>query len=224
MNKKVWIAGVVVLLLLLGAPAVWLNEGRYTAMATAVQAFGVVLALFIASETLTADRRDRKTDRALALHAELVSGPLNDRRVRLVDHLREHGKEPEVASVTREELTPGPSAGQLAKYGAGITASLNTSPLHDVNALLRFFERANAARAAGIVEHSLFHELIAGHALWWQTALIEGEQLPIRIALSKLATWADQYTVQHPEASRYMEAWERNLVRDFGDRRKVRSP
>jgi hypothetical protein len=216
MSKKIWITGIVILLVLLSAPALRLNHDNYTALATGVQAFGVIVALFVASETLVANRRDYKTDRALALHAELVSGPLNDRRVRLVDHLREHGNKSQVASATREDLKPGGATGPLAKYSGS-----DASPLHDANALLRFFERANAACTAGVVEGALFHELLGGHALWWHTALIEGEQLPVRIALSRLAAWTDQYTKRNPAVSSYMAGWERNLARDFGDRRKV---
>jgi hypothetical protein len=214
MNKRNWIFGLGALLAVLVVPALWLNHDRYTALATGVQAFGVVIALLVASETLAADRRDRKTDRTLALHAELVSGPLNDRRVRLVDHLRTHGQGNQVASASRNQLKS--DAGPLGKY-----SDSQGSPLHDANALLRFFERANAAHAANIVDASLFHQLIAGQALWWHLALSEGEQLPIRLPLGQLAAWTDQYTTLHPKDTAYTTAWERSFARDFGDRRKI---
>src|SRR4051812_39242888 len=45
------------------------------------------------------------------------------------------------------------------------------SPNEDRAVLLRYFERADAARLAGIVNPALFHTLIGPHALWWDAAL-----------------------------------------------------
>lgn len=159
MRKMVWIAVGLAFLLVLTTPALWLNNGQYTALATAVQAFGVVVALGLATETLITDSRDKKTDRTLDLHAQLVlSGPLNTARVRLVDHLRKHGSDRQVISVTRDDLTPEKN-GRFSAYADG-----DAIPVHDTNLVLRFFERANAALAAGIIDYPLFHELLAGHA------------------------------------------------------------
>jgi hypothetical protein len=72
-RKRIWIAIGLAILLVLTIPAFWLDNGQYTAVATAVQAFGVVVAFGLATETLITDSRDKKTDRTLDLHAQLVS-------------------------------------------------------------------------------------------------------------------------------------------------------
>lgn len=63
-------------LVILIVPAAFLSSGRYSAFASGVQAAGVLVALILALITLDADRHDKRVDRVLALHQELVTGEI----------------------------------------------------------------------------------------------------------------------------------------------------
>jgi hypothetical protein len=65
--------GFAVLGVLLAAPW-WLNSGQYAALAGAIQALAVAPAVAIAAATLYRDSHDRRVDRVLAFHQELMSG------------------------------------------------------------------------------------------------------------------------------------------------------
>jgi hypothetical protein len=146
MSKRVK-AGVAATLLLLatvlGIAALFLNSGQYQAFTGGVQALGVVAALVIAVATIASDRTDRQVDRVLQLQEELLGSDLYGVRTRLVRHLREHALEGKTRRVSLSELTGDP---QLSKYDDADSAF---DPRRDASRLLRYFEKANAARRGG---------------------------------------------------------------------------
>ena len=204
-----YVFGTVILVALI-APASFLNSSRYSAYASGLQATGVLIALVLAVITLDADRHDKQVDRVLALHQELVTGAIEDCRVRLIDHLRKRGGGRHVLAVTRDDLQKDP---RLSSYDG----DLEYTPFHDANTILRFFERANAAIKAKTVNELLFHELIIRHALWWNTAFRPSSTPWVgRSALEELASWAELYEVVHGTKLKYLASWRTNRERDFG--------
>jgi len=197
--------GIVVALLV---PIPLLNAQRYAAYSAALQAIGVLFALILAGMALNSDRHDKRVDRVLQLHSELVNGETQAARIRLIDHLRRWG-EGQVRIVTRDELlnTPG-----LSAYQDGS----NFSPMQDANNVLRFFERANAAVKWSSVYEPLFHRLIIRHARWWDVVLRESsETWAGRDALSELTAWGLAYEARHPDLA-YLASWQASRDRDFG--------
>ena len=198
--------GIVVALLV---PIPLLNAQRYAAYSAALQAIGVLFALILAGMALNSDRHDKRVDRVLLLHSELVNGDTQAARIRLIDHLRRWGEGQQVRMVTRDELlnTPG-----LSSYQDGC----RFNPTQDANNVLRFFERANAAVKWSSVYEPLFHRLIIRHARWWDAALQESpETWAGRDALSELTAWGLAYEARHPDLA-YLASWQANRDRDFG--------
>ena len=125
-----------------------LRADQYQGYASGVQALGVTIALAVAAATLYADRRDRKVDRVLELQEELLGSDLYGVRKRIVDHLRAHANGPQrTRRVSLAELKNDPS---LNRYSNA--ADTQFDPRNDVRRLLRFFEKANAARNGGVVD------------------------------------------------------------------------
>jgi hypothetical protein len=85
-------------------PAWSSKADRFSAWATGVQAVGVIFALFLAGVSLQRDSHDRRVDRVMDLHRELVSGELSGPRFRLSRHLRELGSNGRVRSVSIWQL------------------------------------------------------------------------------------------------------------------------
>ncbi|MDI1464294.1 hypothetical protein QEZ54_25310 [Catellatospora sp. KI3] len=193
--------------------ALLLDRDAYGAMTDGVQAVGVVAALGLAAATLLRDNRDRRVDRALALHQELSTGDLWQARQRLVTHLtrldaeqRKEGDPERVRRVTREQLRSDPRA---SVYADGIG-----SPRIDADLLVRFFERAEAARRTHALDVPLFGELIGRQAVWWNTALIaDGRTWTCRRSLTELAAWA---SAAGPYAPGGRNLGLESAVRDFG--------
>lgn len=116
-------------------PVPLLDAQRYAAYAAGLQALGVLVALILAGVALRSDRHDKQVDRVLLLHSELVNGETQAARIRLVDHLRRCGGGQHMRSVTLSELQRAPGL-------SGYRDNRTSTPLHDANTVLRFFERA----------------------------------------------------------------------------------
>ena len=199
---------VLLLVLLLTLPAPWLTPDKYSAYALAVQAIGVLATLGIAVATLRGDSRDRRVDRVLAFHQELTSGETNAARVRLVQHLRENGRNSRVLQVSTTQLRDRDS--KLSGYR---DASVNETPSDDVGLLLRFFERAWLAQATGSLEDSMSASLIGAHAGWWDRAILPSPS-PARAALAELAAWANKFAETHKSESQFTN-WGKTRQKDF---------
>lgn len=196
------------LVLILALPAPWLTTEKYSNYALSVQAIGVLATLGIAVATLRDDSRDRRVDRVLALHQELTSGETGAARVRLVQHLKEHGKNSRVLQVTTAQLRD--RASKLSRYK---DSSVNETPGDDVGLLLRFFERAWLAQATGSLEDSMSASLIGAHAGWWDRA-IRPSSSHSRAALAALSAWANTFAEDHASESQFIN-WGKTRQRDF---------
>jgi hypothetical protein len=206
--------GVIAWTLLVALPGAWWPPDKYSAWATGLSTIAVVLALALAILTLRTDVKDRQVDRTLSLHAELTTGEVNDARLRLVDHLREHGstnstghRMPRRASL--EELRPGSGIGTYGPNGQG-------NPKDDLSKILRFFERARLVRDAGSADDPLFVELIGRHACWWNCVLVRDSDRGSRRTLMQLGLWCDAFADKHKRHYSYLEGWGKARIDDFG--------
>lgn len=186
----------------------WVDASRYASLTSGVQALGVVTALAVGVATLMRDSRDRRVDRVLALHHELMTGDVWQARYRLVGHLRVLGRETASRSVSREELINDPD---VSRYKPGSSGA----PITDADLLMRFFERANAARRARSLHLPLFAELIGRHALWWNAALSGSPAWLTREPLTELAAWTSQYVETNRTRNPEVEKWIDAVTRDF---------
>ena len=168
MGKTV-LAGLI-LLLIVGAPRLFLELDGYQAWTAGFQAFGAVAALGYAAVSIAGERRDRHVDRVVDLHLGLISGEVGEARRRLAHHLKElaeiqgHPGEAWMRATTDE----------LEAFGKSTRTYAPPSPFEpteDAALLGRFFERAHAMLTGGSVDERLFHELIGRHAAWWALAL-----------------------------------------------------
>ena len=209
---SVAITALLVLTLIIAVPI--LDADQYQALAAAVQAVGVVGALTLAALTFLGDSHDRRVDRALHLNELLTSGELNEARSRLLRHLERHhvaGTAGVRRIVSVGELTNDPT---LKKYTSEVEGA---TPRLDVNRILRFMERANAARRGGIVDERLFHELIGRHAAWFSVALSADKSPSILAPLLQLGSWANSYAASwRGSKPPYVARWGESRVRDFG--------
>jgi hypothetical protein len=186
----------------------WIGQSTYASLTAGVQAAGVVIALGLGAATLMRDNRDRRVDRVLALHQELMTGDIWQARYRLVRHLRKLGKDGKSRPVSRQELINDPT---VSRYPPEESAS----PLIDADLLVRFFERADAARRTDALHLPLFAELIGRHALWWDTAILDNPGWATRIHLAEMAAWCHQYVEENrsrrPDVMRWMAAVQRDF-------------
>lgn len=206
--RLAWIAGSVVLVILV-VTAPLLKADQYSALASAIQALAVVPAITVAALSLVADSHDRRVDRVLEFHQQVTSGGVQAARLRLVHHLRGHGTNGKVRQTTRDELRADPV---LSKYSGDAS---HIRPIDDVNLVLRFFERVNAARIAGSVNLPLLVELLGRHAGWLDLAIGPEDQVP-RAPLHDLATWANEFATTHQDKYPYLRNWGSNRAEDFG--------
>lgn len=207
--RLAWIAGSIVLVMLVVAAPV-LKADQYSALASAIQALAVVPAITAAALSLLADSHDRRVDRVLEFHQQLTSGELQAARLRLVGHLRRHGSSGKARQATRDELRADPV---LSRY----TSDANKiRPIDDINLMLRFFERVNAARIAGSVNLPLLVELVGRHAGWLDQAIGQEDQVP-RAPLHDLATWANEFAVANQGKYPYLSNWGSNRAEDFAE-------
>jgi hypothetical protein len=181
---------------------------RYQAITSGVQAVGVIIALGLGVATLRGDSKDRRVDRVLALQQELVSGELQAARGRLIRHLRRHGANGKLLTVSGFDLDDQTSLGRYSD-------DPDARPRGDLNLLLRYFERANALRSAKAVDLPLFADLVGGHALWWDTAVKPEPDWPTRQHLTELGTWVRIYFHDHQSRNPLLQRWTNNIERDF---------
>lgn len=181
----------------------------YGAVTGAIQAFSVTMALVIALLAQWGDSADRKVDRVLDLHRELTSGPTGEARTSLgwfYRHARTAGGLP---TYTRAEL-------KARSYEA--RRQDRVTPRMDADRILRFFERAEAARSRGSLDEPTAALLLGRHATWWDSAIRDdGETDPTRAPLRSMAAWAAQYVSEHPN-HRGFKDWNVRTEQDFGDR------
>jgi len=209
-KRALWLVGAVTLLIgLILLPTAWLDMERFKVWISIVQAVGLIMALTFTTLTFRRDSKDRRVDRVLALHAELMSDPVASARRRLVRLIRSRTKDGKVLRLSRDELRTNP---EYKIY----SFSSDNHPFEDSSIVLRFFERATAALAADAVYKPLFVELLGRHATWWDIALEpEGVSVP-RKPLEDLARWSNEFTREHARAFPYLEGWGVNRERDFG--------
>jgi len=205
----------------------------------------VFLALILASATLQAQNRAAQVSlreqlridrvgRTLDFHELFTGGEVNQARAHLIDHLRllhaeerEEGSPPParyggpVRPVTLADLRDHP---RIATYtGPAVSSTPARNPIGDAYALLWYFERAEAALRAGLLEDGLFHKLLGRHIAWWDEAVVRDPAESMRSALGRLSDWVWEYSEANPEAAPYAKSWEATLAWGFpGSRYAVR--
>jgi len=203
------VAGLALLLLVALIGPYRLAPEAYTAYTSAIQAFGVVIALGLGVWTLKTDSRDRRVDRVLALHQELTTGEVGEARSRLAHHLGA-GSEPRVIRrASRNQLKSDPA---LQNYKPLVEGQ---SPDHDLTLLLRFFERVHVAQLRGSLDDLMLTALIGRHVDWWDSA-IDREERAARLPMAQLSDWTNSYAERH-STNRALENWGRTRSHDFPD-------
>ncbi|NMO89526.1 hypothetical protein [Actinomycetospora sp. TBRC 11914] len=192
------------LLLALVGPATFLTADQYQGYGSAVQAFGVVLALLAAVAAVRSDTRDRRVDRTIGLHRELIDGPVHEARIRLWTHLKPTVGRPECARSRFRDLR----TGDLASY----SGDEGHTPIEDVNTIFRLFERVEAMRTAGVTDERLLFQLLGRHALWWRSAIIPSENEALDPPLSSFVDWV----VGSPRHASVVEMWRAHQDLEFG--------
>lgn len=207
----VGLALTVVLALLL--PAAFLTPQLYGAYTSALQALGIVLALVVAVATLRSDSRDRRLDRVLGFHRELTSGQVGEARSRLGELLKSNNANGAVLKpVQLVDLRKG---GPVDHYA---DQQLPSTPQHDLNLLLRFFERVWIAHERGSLDDLMLVAMVGRHATWWDMALSRKERTGGPLAL--LADWSNEYALHHANEPS-LAAWGQTRSRDFGAKNAV---
>jgi hypothetical protein len=208
--RSALILGVVVFVILLVA-APLLPADQYGALASAIQALAVVPAITVGALYLRADSHDRRVDRVLEFHEQLTSGEVQAARTRLTRHLRKHGVDGRPRVTSREELRSDPT---MSKYSDNDSEH---SPHQDVNLVLRFFERVNAARIAGSVDYALLTQLVGRHAVWLDRAIADEAGRDPRESMSSLADWANHFAEVNKRRYPFLRNWGMNRSQDFPD-------
>ena len=211
-RRRPYIFGGIIGLVTLGAlliSAALLDVNQYAATASTIQAIAVVPAIAIAAIALTTDGHDKRVDRVLDFHKELNSGEILNAAVRLDTHLREHGENGKVRPLTRDELLSDPVLSRYSK-------ERESTPREDARIILRFFERANAARVAQTVDPPLMAELVGRNAGWWNLAITGPFYGVSRAPLRDLANWADQFASENRDRYPYLQQWGQHRNEEFG--------
>ena len=202
-------------LLLVFFPAPWFTPARFSAYATALQAFAVLLALALAARSLSSEIRDRRLDRVIALHSNFMEGELGGARYRFIRHLRSNrSPEGRIARITRDDLMEDQP---LAEYPEHYwSAFRDHNPRQDANLVIRHFERIDAARVAGSVDEDLLFRLLGPQAVWWDNALMWEPGRRGTWAIHRMAVWAREYVTEHPALEFPWGEWEWDIEYDFG--------
>lgn len=165
-----------------------------------------MMALAIALLAQWGESADRKVDRVMDFHRELTSGPTGEARTRLGWLYREERKKGQLPTYTRR---------RLRNKSYTIASPQGDSPRTDADRLLRFFERANAARVRGSLDEPTAALLLGMHATWWNKAIGDDETDPTRLPLRSLADWSAEYVSNHPHYPGF-ENWIVRTRQDFG--------
>jgi hypothetical protein len=201
--------------LLTFGPARWQAPAVFAAYATALQAFAVLLALALAAQSFTSEIRDRRLDRVLSLHSTFMEGELGGARYRFIRHLRSNRTTTgRVQRITRNDLMEGQP---LAEYPTHYwSAFRDHNPRQDANAVIRHFERIDAARIAGSVDEDLLFRLMGPQAVWWDNALRWEPGRRGTWSIHRLAVWARDYVREHSGMQLPWGEWEWDIEHDFG--------
>lgn len=208
-TKRGVVLAMVLTAVLLALAVPLLGTAQHSALAVALQAVAVVPALIIAAAAIAGGANDRRVDRVLSFHEQLNSGDIQAARIRLAHHLRRHGSSGgKIRRVSRGELRTDPV---LSRYDTWP----DHSPLMDVNQVLWFFERVNAARLTGAVHLPLLAELVGRHAVWFDLALKDEAGQAPRRPLTELADWATEFAERHGRRYPYLRNWDTERAEDF---------
>lgn len=199
------------LLFALAIPSTFLQAEPYQGYASAVQAFGVILALLAAVTTLVSDAHDRRVERVIALHIEFTTGRGQEARLRLWSLLQKNGRGSPFHKPTLQDLR----TGQFKCYGTE-NASNGVLPIEDLNVLLRIFERTHAMRTARVLDENLLHRLLGRHILWWNHLINPTHGEPMERPLKQLADWANEFDGGTAGAET-REMWKQTIAVDFPD-------
>lgn len=202
-KRALGVGALVIGVLVLIAPVSSFTADQYSAYAAGIQTMGLVLTLFLGYLTLRSELVDRRVDRTLDLHRELVSGEVGEARARLVQVTRlTHPPRPiDRKLLSRSALQGPPVAGSTASY-------------EDVVALLRFFERVDATRRAGSLDNVVAASLIGSHACWWDRAIL-ADDTKARKPLRSFAQWAMFVAEENSGDDRFHD-WGVSTNRDWG--------
>ncbi|NAS21569.1 hypothetical protein GT755_07705 [Herbidospora sp. NEAU-GS84] len=185
-----------------------MSAQEFAALAGIIQALAVIPTVAIGAYALLRDSRDRRIDRVLSFHQELMSGEIGAARNRLGTHLRNLGVEGRPLQIKRLDLLKDSKLGRYIDHE-------EAGPFSDATLLLRYFERANAARSAQSIYAPLFVELVGRHAAWWDMVFEdEGDRVP-RAPLAELAAWSNQYAAKKRNVYPYLRNWGTNRTEDF---------
>ena len=209
--------------MIIGLVALNVDENFYSAFAAGIQAAVVIPALAVAALTWLRDSHDRRVDRVYALHQELTTGEVGEARPRLGHFLRSEGIKTLVSvddswlnapTDPVRRVSSGQLRRELAHYPVG-TAEQDTWPRRDLTMVLRFFERANAARQGNAVDEVTFCALIGRHAVWWDIAIAYTDTTARR-PLRELADWANSFE-EHRRSWKLpgLENWGTSREKDF---------
>jgi hypothetical protein len=205
-----------------------LSDSAFGAWATALQTVGVVATLLLAVEQLRIaaialrnDTYDRRVDRVYQLHQELTSGSLDAGRRRLVDHLKSHrDTNNKIIRLSKAQLRDDPIYNSYITsptlLGAASPPSPISTPIKDLGALLRFFERARVLQLSGSADTPVFLELIGRHSAWFTCAIKLGNS-NTRRALKALGSWADDEadSLKYDDRYPYLREWGVTRTNDF---------
>jgi hypothetical protein len=221
-------------------PALWLDTEHYAAYGTAVQAFGVFLALVLAILTLQSqdgaaqsNLREQvhidRVGRTLEFHRSFTQGEINTARSHLLYHLRAVRNEETGSGLAPTQTHSGPvrptTLGELrndhrvSNYLDLAGCSCLRNPIGDAYSILWYFERTEAALARGLLEDELLHKLLGRHIAWWDEAILRDQSESMRPALERLADWVWKYSQEHPETMTYVRTWETTLAWGFPESR-----
>ena len=183
-----------------------LSSGQYQALATGVQAVGVLVALALGVSTLRADSKDRRVDRVIAYHSQMTGGELQLARQRLIEYLLDHASGGVLPVLSWTDLR---SQSKLIAY-----ADSTESPVRDAQRLLEYFEGVWGAHNSGATEDNLLFLLLGGYVTWWDRALSEADA-DLSRSLHEFAAWISAMASGVPESSRVVD-WQESITRDFG--------
>jgi hypothetical protein len=183
-----------------------LNSGQYQALASGVQAVGVLVALALGVSTLQADSNDRRVDRVIAYHSQISGGELQLARQRLIEYLLDHASGGVMPVLSWTDLR---SHSKLIAY-----ADPTESPVRDAQRLLEYFEGVWGAHNSGATEDHLLFMLLGGYVTWWDRALSEADA-DLSRSLHEFAGWISDVASCTLESSRMID-WQESITRDFG--------
>jgi hypothetical protein len=123
-------------------PALVLDASQYVALASGVQAFGVVAALVFGAATLAREAKDKRLDRVAAIFDGYQTGH-SDARYRLLGLLEGPDGISKPASLRQIRQDP-----DFSRY----PGTPGTNPRIDAERILLFFESLNGLRSAGALD------------------------------------------------------------------------